>query len=262
MSVVRLSRFRMLSSMALYSVRSGFRIFGEVLDVSPVELADGAPGGQVHLRSGDREIQELAAVDERRAGRAHVDLERADVVEPLDRILELGAPDDGILAEQESLALDEFLDGDELHPGDKVPDILVLGHEASRPGGRVLDKGPFERDPGLGGVSKPVADSRIGDPGHEVDGDRVPPGQAGPAPVPDRFDVDALVARSGIAVIDPEEGADLEDVLRAPCLASNPSAVIKIDLSRDPDLSRSRTPDSGKAQVSMVTAAAPVLPCR
>ena len=108
---------------------------------SPFQLPDGLAPGQVELRSRAREVQELAAEDQRRAGRPHVHLAGAAVIQPPDGVLELRAADDGILAEQDPLALDQLLDGDQLHAGHQVAHALVRGHEAARPGRRVFDVG-------------------------------------------------------------------------------------------------------------------------
>ena len=93
---------------------------------------------------GPGEIQELASVHERRAGRAHVHFLRPVIVEPLDRVFQLGAADNGIIAEQDAFPVDQFPDRDQLHARDQVPDRLVLGHEAPGPGGGVF----HERDAG------------------------------------------------------------------------------------------------------------------
>ena len=87
--------------------------------------------------------------------------------------LQLRAAHDRVLAEQQPLALDQLADRDQLHPGHQVADALVLGHEAARPGGRVLDERPAVGDARLVGVADGVAGARVGNAGDQVDLDVV-----------------------------------------------------------------------------------------
>ena len=182
--------------------------------LTPFHIADGAPSGEVELALGAGEVEVLAAVDERRTGGPHVDLFGAMFVEPLDGVLELGAADDGVLAEHHAVPLDQLPGGDELHHRHEVAGLLVLGHEAPRPGGRILDEGARVPHPGLVGVADGVGRARIGHPGHQVDLHVVPAGQRRAAPVPDRLDIDPLVMRRRVSVIDPQERTDLHPVAR------------------------------------------------
>ena len=97
------------------------------------------------------------------AGDAHMDFLGAGGVEASDLVAQLGTSDDGVVAENEAFAFDEFGDGDEFHAGDVLPEGLVGGHKAAGPGGGVLDEGAFVGDAGLCGVSEGVADARVGD---------------------------------------------------------------------------------------------------
>ena len=56
-----------------------------------------------------------------------------------------------------------------------------------------------------------MSDAGVGDSGHEIDWGRVAPGQRGAAAVAGPLDIRPFVARCGVAVIDPQEGADLVD---------------------------------------------------
>jgi hypothetical protein len=56
-------------------------------------------------------------------------------------VAQLGAAHDGVFAKEDALAVDELANGDQLHAGHQVAHLLVLGHEAARPGGGVFDEG-------------------------------------------------------------------------------------------------------------------------
>jgi hypothetical protein len=61
----------------------------------------------------------------------------------------------------------------------------------------------------VGGVTDGVADARVRNAGHEVDLHVIRSREGGTTAVATRLDVDVLVARGRVAVVDPEEGADL-----------------------------------------------------
>ncbi len=94
----------------------------------------------------------------------------AVIVDAADGVAELGAAHDGILAEEEALALDEFLDGNDLHARDQVASGLILGHETARPGGGVFDEGPLEGHALFLGVTHGMASAGIGNARHDVHG--------------------------------------------------------------------------------------------
>ena len=181
----------------------------QILVVLAFELLDGLAAGQVQCRNASGEIEELAAVDQRRAGRAHVDLSGAAVEQPLDGVLELGAAHDGVLAEQQPLAVDQLAESGSASSGPPGRASLVLGHEAARPGRRVLDERPAVGNSRFVGIPDGMADARIGNAGHEVDLDVVAARQGGAAAVADVLHIDALVLGGRIAVVDPQERADL-----------------------------------------------------
>ena len=101
-------------------------------------------------------------MQERRAGGSHVDLLGPRIEQPLDDILQLGAPHDGVLAEQQPLAVDHLLDGNQLHACHQVAHTLLLGHEAAGPGRRVLHEGAPVGDACRGGIADGVAGAGVG----------------------------------------------------------------------------------------------------
>ena len=103
-----------------------------------------------------------------------MDLLGSQIEDPLDNVLELGPPHDGVLTEEDPVAVDHVLDGNQLHPGHQVPDPLVLRHEAPGPGLGVLHKGPSVRDAGSIGVPDSVPGARVRDTGYQVHLDVIP----------------------------------------------------------------------------------------
>jgi len=69
-----------------------------------------------------------AGEHQRWTGRPDVDLPGSAFPEFLDGvILQLGSSDDGVFAEDDPIAADDFLDRDQFHGGDEVPDFLEGG---------------------------------------------------------------------------------------------------------------------------------------
>ena len=178
-----------------------------------LQFFDDPAGQQFHFAVRAGEVQIFAGVHDGRAGGAHVDGLRAVVVEEFHGLLELGAPDDGVVDEEQVLVLDELRDGDLLHLGDLVPLALAGRHEGPRPGGGVFDEGAGEGDVAPVGVSDGVGRAGIRDSADVVD----ILGVSAPlvlfredlaVPVAHQFHVDALVGGVRVAVIGPEEGAD------------------------------------------------------
>ena len=88
---------------------------------------------------------------------------------------------------------------------------LAGGHEGPGPGGGVFDEGAGKGDFRLVGVTHRVGDAGVRDAGHNVGADvifLIPAGQEASALVAHLLHVDPLVGGGGIAVVDPEEGAD------------------------------------------------------
>ena len=88
----------------MVTVRIGVRVSFEEFVSSAFNLIDRLSRREIELRFGLGEIQELAAVDQGWAGRPHVHFPRATIVEPLNGVLKLGATDNAVLSEKESLA--------------------------------------------------------------------------------------------------------------------------------------------------------------
>ena len=59
-------------------------------------------------------------MDQGRTGGTHVDFTSAILIEPADRVAQLRAADDRVLAEQHALAADHLADGDQFHPRHQI----------------------------------------------------------------------------------------------------------------------------------------------
>ena len=99
----------------------------------------------------------------------------------------------------------------QLHLCDEIALILNGRHERARPGRRVLDKGPCERNAGLIRVADCVRGAGVRNTCHRVNllvAHVVAFCEFLTAAHAHGLDGYALVGRGGIAVVDPEEGAD------------------------------------------------------
>ena len=171
-------------------------------------VADVAAGNQVVFVLAAGEVDELAGEHERRAGDTHVGFFTAQGVELLGLLAELGATDDGVVAEYQTAVLDEPRNGDEFHGGHALALFLVLGHEGAGPGRRVLDEGAGELDACLVGVAQGVGGSGVGDSAGGIGFGRSALCKGGTAAVAGHFHVASFVAGGWITVINPEERAD------------------------------------------------------
>lgn len=178
------------------------------------ELLHHAARDQIHLGFVAREVQILAVEHDGRAGRPHVHCLRAGAIEELDRFAQLRTAHDGVVHEQELLVLDELGHRDLLELRHLVAHVLVLRHERTLPGGRVLDERAAERSLALGRVADGMRCARIGDSCHVVElGDAHLFGLVArhdrAVAVTHDLDIHAFVGGRGIAIVGPEEGADL-----------------------------------------------------
>ena len=125
----------------------------------------------------------------------------------------LGAPDDGVVHQQQLLALDKLRHGNLLHFRHQVPHFLIGGHEGAGPGGGILDEGAGEGLVGEVGVADAVGQTGVRNTGHIVHirhgaGFLLVPGHNFSVPVAHDLHVDSLIIGVGIAVVAPQEGAD------------------------------------------------------
>ena len=131
-----------------------------------------------------------------------------DIVEILGGIAQLRSADDGVINHQEFLPADQCLDGYQLHVGDQLALALPGRHEGPGPGGGVLDEGSGKGNAGCIRIADGVGDAGVGNAGDGIGRDIVPLCQHGTALIAHLLDIHALIAGRGIAVVDPEEGAD------------------------------------------------------
>ena len=138
----------------------------------------------------------------------------AGPVQEIHRLPQLSAPDDGVVHQQQLLALDELRHGNLLHFRHQIAHLLIGGHEGAGPGGGVLDEGPGEGLVGVVGIADAVGQAGIRHaryiihirhgavlflvPGHDL-----------AVAVAHDLHVDPLVVGVGVAVVAPQEGADL-----------------------------------------------------
>ena len=184
-----------------------------------LQLLNHPPGQQLHIGVAPGEVQVLAAIHNGRAGRAHVDLFRTGLIEEVHRFPELGAPDDGIVHKQQLFPLNQLGNGDLLHFGHLVADLLVGRGEGPGPGGGVLYKGAGKGFAAAVGEADGVGDAGIRHTRHIVHfgepalGHLVASHDLAVAIAHD-LHIDALVIGVGVAVIGPEKAADLHFLTR------------------------------------------------
>ena len=134
-----------------------------------LEFYDDPPRKKVHLAVVAREVEILAPVHDRRAGRSHVDRLGAVAVEEFHGLAELRAAHDRVVHEEQVLSLDELGHRDLLHLRHLVALLLGRRHEASRPGRSVLYEGSRERSVRLVGVAYRVRCAAVRNSAHVVD---------------------------------------------------------------------------------------------
>ena len=94
-----------------------------------------------------------------------MDLFRAGLIEEFHRLPQLGAPDDGVVHEQQLLALNKLGHGDLLHLGHLVAHLLVGRHKGAGPGGGIFYKGTGKGLAAAVGKADGVGQARVGDTG-------------------------------------------------------------------------------------------------
>ena len=138
----------------------------------------------------------------------------AGLVEEFHRLPQLGATDDRVVHKEKLLALNELRHGNLLHLGHLVAYLLIGGHEGAGPGGGILHEGTGKGDVAGVGVADGVGQTGVGNAGHIVHIlGHIPllvgPGHDFAVAVAHDLHVDPLVVGVGVAVIGPQEGADL-----------------------------------------------------
>ena len=129
-------------------------------------------------------------------------------VQKIGRAAHLRAAHQRVVDQDQPFAADHVVDGDELHVRNQVAAALVLRHERARPGRRVFDEGPRQRDVRAVRIADRVRRARIGQARHAVGGGVVAPGEHVAAVVAHLLHAQPLVRRGGVAVVDPQKGAD------------------------------------------------------
>lgn len=141
----------------------------------------------------------------------------AALVQELDGLPQLRASHDGVVDEQQVFVLYKFVHRDLLHLGDLVAVLLVRGHKASGPGGRVLDERSREGLFAAVGIADGVGCSGIRHAADVVDlvDQRLSafPGQVvlredGAVAVAHGFHGDPFIGGRRIAEVAPQECAD------------------------------------------------------
>ena len=144
---------------------------------------------------------------------------RAAFVQEVHRLPQLGAPDDGVVHEQQLLALNQLRHGDLLHLRHQIAHLLIGGGEGTGPCGGVLDEGTGEGLVGLVCVADGVGQTGVRHARHEVHvrhgaGFHFLAGHDLAVAVAHDLHVDALIIGVGVAVIGPEKAADLHFLTR------------------------------------------------
>ena len=101
-------------------------VFAQILVVSALVLEYEAAGNQLQRCPGFGEVDELAGIHQGRAAYAHVNFLCSVVIEVADVVAQLGASDDGIVAEDRFVVPEYGSVGYQLHLGYQVPSFLTL----------------------------------------------------------------------------------------------------------------------------------------
>ena len=192
--------------------------FQMLLPLVALQLLHHAARQQIHGAVAAREVQVTAGIHDGRTGRAHMHLRRAGAVQEFDRFTKLRAAHDGVVHKEEFLALDQLRHGDLLHARHFAAHLLILGHERARPGRGILDEGARKGLAALVCIAHGVRHAGIRHTGDEVNighaarflvarHDRA-------VAIAHQLDVHAFVVGVRIAVIGPQEGADLHLLAR------------------------------------------------
>ena len=180
-------------------------------NVFPFFLRHDLAGDQLHFGIGTGEVQELAAKGNRRAGRTGVYFFCPCLEQELRCFPQLGAPDDRIVDQNDTLIVNQFMNRDQFHFGNQVPLALDSWHKGTGPGRRIFNKGTGERNAAFVGIPHRMGDTGIRNPGYDV---RVTfryviaLGHVSTAVIPHLFHGNAFVKRRRITVIHPQESAD------------------------------------------------------
>ena len=124
-------------------------------------------------------------------------------------VTQLSASHDRIVTEYNPLSTKHLFVGNQLHFGHQLPHLLIRRGEAAGPGRRIFDKPAFIGDSFAGGVSERHTDTRIWNAGYKIGFDFVVFTHLNAAIVTHLIDILALVFTNRIAVVNPQEGADL-----------------------------------------------------
>ena len=133
----------------------------------PFEIANGSAGGKLLDRACGK--IEFAWKHQRGTGRSYVYLFCAAVPKLLYReVPKLGSPYDGIFADNDTVTVDDFFDGNKFHLCDKVAFFLRRGGIASAISRRIFNKGASEGFAGLHRVSQSVSNPRVWNAGDHI----------------------------------------------------------------------------------------------
>ena len=170
-------------------------------------LANVAAGNEVVNALGSGEVDELAGEHQWRACNAHVGFFTAHGVELLGLLAQLGAADNGIVAEHQAAVLNKAWNRNQLHGSHMFALALVLGHKGAGPGGSVLYKGTCKLDARFVGVTQGVGGAGVGNAAGGVGfgGGAFCKGTS--AAVAGHFYIAAFVAGGRVTIVHPKEGA-------------------------------------------------------
>ena len=136
------------------------------------------------------------------------------LIQEFRRLAQLGAAHDGVVNEKQALVADQGFDRNQLHARNEIALRLTRRHERARPCGRVFDERAGKGNAGTVGIADGMRRAGIRHTGHQIAGDIVAIGKLFAAVVTHLLHVHTLIGGSGIAVVHPEERADLHSVAR------------------------------------------------
>ena len=131
------------------------------------------------------------------------------LIQELCGLTKLRSANNGIINEEQALALDQFMDRDQLHMGDQVTGILDRWHEGARPGRCVFNERTGKWNAGFIGISNRMGNSGIGHTSYRIRCHIIPLCHTGSTVTAHLFYTDTLVDAGRISIIDPQKCTDL-----------------------------------------------------
>ena len=192
-------------------------LFQRLLCIFPFFFQNNPSRDQIEFGFGTGEVQEFTTIQKRRACRTDMDFFGTALIQELSRLAELGTAHDGIVDQKQLLLINQRLHRNQLHAGDQISLLLIRRHKGTRPGRGIFDEWSCKRNLGLICIADCMGNSGIRHACNEIRVDiasRIALRQHRSAVVTHLLDVDALIRRRRVSIVNPEERTDLHFFLR------------------------------------------------